>query len=75
MRGFFKRRAGLSKKCPTCGKPTNQQYRPFCSKFCKDKDLLNWINERYIVSSPHQDENDEEAVEEGNDQKNQRDSS
>jgi endogenous inhibitor of DNA gyrase (YacG/DUF329 family) len=36
-------------KCPHCGKPTDQAYRPFCSKRCADVDLGKWLNEQYIL--------------------------
>jgi endogenous inhibitor of DNA gyrase (YacG/DUF329 family) len=34
-------------KCPLCGKPRVQQYRPFCSRGCRDRDLNHWFDERY----------------------------
>lgn len=36
-------------KCPQCGKPTEQAYRPFCSKRCADVDLGHWLNESYVL--------------------------
>lgn len=36
-------------KCPECGKPTMQAYRPFCSKRCADVDLGRWFNEEYTL--------------------------
>ncbi|MBB5715042.1 DNA gyrase inhibitor YacG [Sphingomonas aerophila] len=33
--------------CPTCGKPTAAEFRPFCSRGCKDRDLLAWLSESY----------------------------
>lgn len=36
-------------KCPECGKPTEQAYRPFCSKRCADVDLGKWFNEQYVL--------------------------
>ncbi len=38
-----------SSKCPVCGKPTVQAYRPFCSKRCADVDLGKWLNESYVL--------------------------
>jgi endogenous inhibitor of DNA gyrase (YacG/DUF329 family) len=35
--------------CPVCGKPADQQYRPFCSKRCADIDLGRWLKEGYRV--------------------------
>ena len=36
-------------KCPTCGKPSAPEARPFCSKRCADIDLGRWLNEDYRV--------------------------
>ena len=36
-------------KCPLCGKPRSEQYRPFCSKHCADIDLGRWLGGRYVV--------------------------
>ena len=33
--------------CPTCGKPTAAEFHPFCSRGCKDRDLLAWLSESY----------------------------
>ena len=36
-------------KCPLCGKPRVQDYRPFCSRGCRDRDLLNWLSDGYAI--------------------------
>ena len=36
--------------CPLCGKPTDAAHKPFCSRGCKDRDLLNWLGEGYRVA-------------------------
>ncbi len=36
-------------KCPVCGRPRAERFRPFCSARCRDRDLLNWFNGRYAV--------------------------
>ena len=36
-------------KCPICGKPRADAYRPFCSKHCADVDLGRWLGGRYAV--------------------------
>jgi endogenous inhibitor of DNA gyrase (YacG/DUF329 family) len=36
-------------KCPICGKPRSEDYRPFCSKHCADVDLGRWLGGRYVV--------------------------
>lgn len=47
-------------KCPICKKKPVEEWKPFCSKFCKDKDLLNWANGAYSIpaseSEPFTDE-------------------
>ncbi|WP_082714867.1 DNA gyrase inhibitor YacG [Falsirhodobacter sp. alg1] len=35
--------------CPICSKPSDDKYRPFCSKRCADVDLARWFNESYAV--------------------------
>jgi Uncharacterized protein conserved in bacteria len=35
--------------CPICGKPTEQAYRPFCSRRCADVDLQRWFAGVYAV--------------------------
>ena len=47
--------------CPICSRPTEQRYRPFCSKRCADVDLAKWMTGGYAVPS-----NDPEDVEEAN---------
>ena len=38
-------------KCPICGAPRNQKYRPFCSKRCADVDLGKWMTGAYAIPS------------------------
>lgn len=40
-------------KCPICGKPSQKQYAPFCSKRCADIDLNRWLTGSYVI---HTDE-------------------
>lgn len=44
-----KRRGPRTSKCPLCGQPTVQAYRPFCSKRCADIDLGRWLEGEYAV--------------------------
>jgi len=37
------------KGCPLCGKPTSPDHAPFCSRGCKDRDLLKWLGEGYRI--------------------------
>jgi uncharacterized protein len=41
--------------CPTCRKPSDPRFRPFCSKRCKELDLLRWLNEDYRVPVVEED--------------------
>lgn len=36
-------------RCPICGKPTVETFRPFCSKRCADVDLNRWLGGQYAV--------------------------
>ncbi len=46
------------KKCPVCGKPTVEEYKPFCSKRCADVDLNRWLSGSYVIPA-----RDDEPVE------------
>jgi endogenous inhibitor of DNA gyrase (YacG/DUF329 family) len=46
-----------SDTCPLCGKPAVAEHQPFCSRGCKDRDLLNWLGEGYRVPGPSAHEN------------------
>jgi len=39
-------------KCPICGKPEASEHAPFCSRGCKDRDLLQWLGEGYRIAGP-----------------------
>jgi endogenous inhibitor of DNA gyrase (YacG/DUF329 family) len=41
-----------SKKCPLCRKPRSAEHAPFCSKACKDRDLLRWLDDGYALPGP-----------------------
>jgi hypothetical protein len=41
--------SGTRAKCPICGKPRVEAFRPFCSKHCADIDLGRWLEGRYAV--------------------------
>ena len=55
---------GASVKCPICGKevPFNDPNMPFCSDRCRLLDLGNWASEKYVISSPRQNELEETDV-------------
>jgi endogenous inhibitor of DNA gyrase (YacG/DUF329 family) len=43
------------KPCPLCGKPPSREHAPFCSRGCKDRDLLRWLGEGYKMPGPAAD--------------------
>jgi endogenous inhibitor of DNA gyrase (YacG/DUF329 family) len=45
-------KAAKSKNCPLCGKPPSPEHAPFCSRGCKDRDLLKWLGEGYRIPGP-----------------------
>ena len=52
--------------CPICGKPTEQAFKPFCSKRCADIDLNRWLSGVYAApTKEEEDEDGERPREEG----------
>jgi uncharacterized protein len=47
--------ARTARRCPICGKPTLQRFRPFCSKRCADIDLNRWLTGSYAVPVVEED--------------------
>jgi uncharacterized protein len=43
-------------RCPICGKPRDLRFRPFCSRACRGRDLINWLDGRYAVPAVEVDE-------------------
>lgn len=54
-------------RCPICDRPTEQRWRPFCSRRCADIDLGRWLRGSYAVPVVEPDEDDETALEEAPD--------
>jgi|GEM_PF-1156444 len=50
------------RRCPRCGRPSVRRFRPFCSSTCRDRDLLDWLDERHAVPVV-EDESEPEAPE------------
>lgn len=43
--------------CPICGKQASLAHKPFCSRGCVDRDLLQWLGEGYrLAAGPASDE-------------------
>ncbi|MDQ3247422.1 MAG: DNA gyrase inhibitor YacG [Pseudomonadota bacterium] len=45
-----------AKPCPVCRKKPSDDHAPFCSRGCKDRDLLKWLGEGYRIPGPPADE-------------------
>jgi uncharacterized protein len=54
-----------SGKCPICGKPAVQRFRPFCSRRCADVDLNRWLSGVYAVPVTEDEEEDERRADDG----------
>ena len=53
----------MQRRCPICKKPTDSAVDadfPFCSERCRLLDLGNWSSEKYVVSEPIFDQDQEE---------------
>ena len=48
-------------RCPICGKPRNQRFRPFCSAHCRDFDLLHWLDGTYTIPAVDREPDDDES--------------
>jgi uncharacterized protein len=54
-----KSKSSGSGQCPICGRATDAQYRPFCSRRCADVDLSRWLSGAYAI--PGQQDADEDG--------------
>jgi endogenous inhibitor of DNA gyrase (YacG/DUF329 family) len=48
--------------CPVCGQPHTPEHKPFCSRGCKDRDLLQWLGEGYRIPGEAVDPNVDSGV-------------
>jgi endogenous inhibitor of DNA gyrase (YacG/DUF329 family) len=44
--------------CPICKKPRAEEFAPFCSTRCRDRDLARWLSDSYSVPGPPADPDD-----------------
>lgn len=44
--------------CPLCKEPQAYEFRPFCSKRCRDRDLMGWIDEGYRIPARSTEEDE-----------------
>ena len=49
--------------CPICGRPSSQQFHPFCSARCADIDLNRWLTGGYVIPAEPAEEEDLAALE------------
>ncbi len=49
----------INARCPICRKPGVTEFRPFCSRGCRDRDLLNWMDEGYRLPVRPSDDEEE----------------
>ncbi|MCS6986274.1 MAG: DNA gyrase inhibitor YacG [Sphingomonadaceae bacterium] len=45
-------RSGWPERCPVCRRPATAEHAPFCSRICRDRDLLAWLEGRYRLPGP-----------------------
>jgi len=50
----------MLRPCPICEKPADEEYRPFCSRRCADRDLQRWFTGRYVIPGPVNSEDEGE---------------
>jgi endogenous inhibitor of DNA gyrase (YacG/DUF329 family) len=55
-------------RCPVCGRARDPNFKPFCSRTCRDRDLINWLDGRYAVPAVETDEDPEGDRERRDDQ-------
>ncbi|MEZ0243152.1 MAG: DNA gyrase inhibitor YacG [Sphingomonas sp.] len=48
--------------CPVCDKATDPAHKPFCSRGCKDRDLLQWLGEGYRIPAGPADADEESGL-------------
>ena len=39
----------MIRACSVCGKPRVPEFRAFCSAHCRDRDLLAWGEDKYVM--------------------------
>jgi endogenous inhibitor of DNA gyrase (YacG/DUF329 family) len=48
------------RKCPICGKPAVEAFKPFCSKRCADVDLNRWLTGSYVIPARDDEPTDDD---------------
>ncbi len=50
-----------ARKCPICGRPSEVEHRPFCSRRCADLDLQRWLSGRYAIPAVEDEAEEDES--------------
>ena len=50
-----------TRKCPICRKPRVAEHTPFCSTRCRDRDLVRWLDDGYVLPGPVVDPDNDQA--------------
>jgi hypothetical protein len=58
-------------RCPICRAKAELDFRPFCSKRCRDIDLARWLGDGYAIPGGLED-SDEDGEEPGSGERGQR---
>ncbi|MGE4411469.1 MAG: DNA gyrase inhibitor YacG [Sphingomonadales bacterium] len=45
-------------RCPLCKAPSVTEFAPFCSRGCRDRDLLGWLGENYRIAGRSTEEDE-----------------
>jgi len=48
--------------CPVCGRPSVEQFHPFCSARCADVDLNRWLSGVYYIPGDAKSEDDADGL-------------
>lgn len=48
--------------CPLCGAPKTAAHDPFCSQGCRDRDLLQWLDDGYRIPGPPADDSERQGL-------------
>ena len=55
----------VARKCPICGKPQADAFRPFCAKRCAELELSRWLKGGYAIPAEEVNEAIPRAEEDG----------
>lgn len=56
------------RKCPICGKPPVEEFKPFCSRRCADVDLNRWLTGSYVIPARDDEQQDDDNSIPGSDE-------